>query len=113
MHELSLAENMVQIIEDAAVKQGFSRVKIIWMEIGQLSCVEKEALQFCFSTVVDGTVAQQATLEIIDIAGCGWCRECDCEIAITTRYDGCPICGNYTITVIRGEEMRIKELEVE
>ncbi|MDR4518790.1 MAG: hydrogenase maturation nickel metallochaperone HypA [Nitrosomonas sp.] len=113
MHELSLVENMVRIIEDAAVAQGFSRVKTVWMEVGQLSCVEKDALQFCFSTVVDGTIAQQATLVIIDIAGCGWCEQCHCEIAITTRYDGCPICGNHAITVIRGEEMQIKELEVE
>lgn len=113
MHELSLAENMVQIIEDAAVAQGFSRVKTVWMEIGQLSCVEKEALQFCFSAVVDGTVAQQATLEIIDVSGCGWCAQCDCEFGINTVYDGCPACGNYAIKVIRGDEMRIKELEVE
>ena len=113
MHELSLSESMLQIIEKAAAEQGFTKVKTVWMEIGQLSCVEKEALQFCFSTVVDGTVAQQAKLEIIDIAGSGWCSHCVREIAVSSRYDACPGCGTYALTVIRGEEMRIRELEVE
>ncbi len=113
MHELSLSENMLQIIEEAAAEQGFTKVKTVWMEIGQLSCVEKEALQFCFSSVVDGTVAQQAKLEIIEIAGSGWCLHCACELAVSSRYDACPGCGTYAIKVIRGEEMRIRELEVE
>lgn len=113
MHEMSLAASMLQIIEDAAVKQNFSKVRTVWMEVGQLSCVEKDALHFCFSAVVDGTVAQHAKLEIIDIAGIGWCGQCACEIAISSFFEPCPICGNYAIEVIRGSEMRIRELEVE
>ena len=113
MHELSLAESMLQIIEDAAAEQGFTRVKKIWMEVGRLSCVEKDALRFGFSVVVDGTVAQQAVLEIIDIAGRGRCERCCSEIAITTLYDACPNCGSYAIDIIRGNEMRITEMEVE
>ncbi|PTN11163.1 hydrogenase maturation nickel metallochaperone HypA [Nitrosomonas aestuarii] len=113
MHELSLVENMLQIIEDAAAEQGFAQVKTIWMEVGQLSCVEKNALRFCFSVVVDGTIVQHAKLEIIDVAGSAWCEHCHCEVAISARYDTCPECGAYTTKVIRGEEIRIKELEVE
>lgn len=113
MHELSLAENMLQIIEESAAEQGFIRVKTVWVEIGQLSCVEKDALRFCFSTVVDGTVAQQAALEIIDIPGRCRCVQCGCEAAISTLYDACPNCGCYATDVIRGNEIRISEMEVE
>ncbi len=113
MHEMALAENMLQIIEEAAAEQGFMQVNTIWMEVGRLACVEKEALRFCFSAVVDGSVAQQAKLEIIDIEGRGRCAQCHCEMVLGTLYDACPVCGNYAITVIAGDEMRIRELEVE
>ncbi|MBL8499629.1 MAG: hydrogenase maturation nickel metallochaperone HypA, partial [Nitrosomonas sp.] len=38
MHELSLAESILQLIEDAAVEQQFTQVKTVWLEIGQLAC---------------------------------------------------------------------------
>lgn len=112
MHEMTLAEHILQIIEEAAVAQGFTQVRTVWMEVGRLSCVETEALQFCFSAVVDGTIAQQAKLEFIDIKGQGRCVQCECEMDISTRYDVCPACGSYAIQVIAGDEMRISELEV-
>ena len=40
MHELSLAENVLQIIEEAAQAQGFSRVKTVVLEIGRPAAVE-------------------------------------------------------------------------
>ena len=58
MHEMSLAEGVLQIIEDEARAQSFSRVKTVWLEIGQLAGVEKEAMLFCFDAVVRDSVAQ-------------------------------------------------------
>ena len=45
MHEMSLAEGVLQIVEDAGRTQGFSRVKAVILEIGQLSAVEPEAMR--------------------------------------------------------------------
>jgi hydrogenase nickel incorporation protein HypA/HybF len=113
MHEMSLAENMLQIIEDAAHKQNFTRVKTVWLEIGKLACVEQEAMRFCFDVVIKDTVADGAKLEIIEIAGQGRCTQCGCEAQIAALYEACPSCGSYTIRVLSGEAMRVKELEVE
>ena len=51
MHEMSLAEGIIQLVEDAARADGCNKVKVIWLEIGQLAAVEKEALRFCFDAV--------------------------------------------------------------
>ena len=112
LHELSLAENVLQIIEDAARQQEFSRVKTVWLEIGLLACVQQESLRFYFEVITQGTIVHQAQLKIIPVAGQGWCNQCACEVPLMTRYDPCPHCGQYGIKVIRGEEMRVKELEV-
>jgi len=113
MHEMSLAESALQIIDDAARAQGFKRVKKVWLEIGQLSCVEKQAMRFCFDTVVKDSIADGAQLEIIETAGQGRCNTCGHETQIATLYEACPQCGSYGMQVIAGDAMRVKELEVE
>lgn len=113
MHELSLAESLLQVIESAAHQQQFSRVKTVWLEIGQLACVEQESLRFYFDVVKADSIARQARLEIIDIAGQAECEDCHRNCSIDIYHTACPYCGHYALKITRGEEMRIKELEVE
>jgi len=113
MHEMSLAESMLQIIEDTARRQGFTRVRTVWLEIGQLACVEQESLRFGFDAVTRGSIAQQARLEIIETAGQGRCEKCDEVFPLAALYEACPKCGSYDVRVIGGDAMRVKELEVE
>ncbi|MFA5371264.1 MAG: hydrogenase maturation nickel metallochaperone HypA [Sideroxydans sp.] len=113
MHEMSLAGSALQIIEDAARTQSFKRVRKVWLEIGELSCVEKEAMRFCFDTVVKDSIADGAQLEIVETAGRGRCTQCGNETQIATLYEVCPQCGGYGMQVIAGDAMRVKELEVE
>ena len=60
MHEMSLAEGIRQIVEDAGRAQGFRKVKTVVLEIGQLSSVEPEALAFCFDVVMKDSIADGA-----------------------------------------------------
>lgn len=113
MHEMSIAESVLQIIEDTARAEGCARVKAVWLEIGQLAAVEKESLRFCFDVVARDSVARDARLEIIETAGQGWCMECARNVAVTSRYEPCPGCGSFQIEVTGGDEMRVRELEVE
>lgn len=113
MHEMSLAEGIVQIVEDATRVEGGTQVKAVWLEIGSLACVEKEALRFCFEVVTRDTVAQGARLEIIETPGQGWCMKCEGNVAVAAQYEPCPVCGSYQIQITGGNEMRVKELEIE
>lgn len=113
MHEMSLAESVLQIIEDTARKQGFTRVKTVWLEIGELACVEKESLRFGFDVVTRDSIAEQARLEIIEMAGQGRCEKCARDFPLAALYESCPECGSYEVKVTGGDAMRIKELEVE
>lgn len=113
MHELSLAGGVLQIVEDAARQQGFSRVITVRLEIGRLSSVEPEALRFCFDNVMHGSVAEGARLEIVDTPGAGWCMQCGDTVPIAALYDACPRCGSYHVKPTGGTEMRVMDLEVE
>lgn len=113
MHEMSLAEGVVQIVEDYARRESFRRVKAVWLEIGRLSGVEMEAMRFCFEAATRSTVAEGATLEILETPGSAWCLQCSEPVSVAARYDPCPRCGGYQLQVTGGTEMRVKELEVE
>lgn len=113
MHEMSLAEGVLQLIEDAAQRERFGRVKTVWLEIGRLSSVEPDALAFCFDAVTHGSIAEGSRLEFIETPGSGWCPQCNETVAMNALYDACPHCGGYSLKVSSGTEMRVKELEVE
>jgi hydrogenase nickel incorporation protein HypA/HybF len=110
---MSLAEGVLQVIEDAALKQGFSRVRTVWLEIGQLAAVEVEAMRFCFDAVTRGSLAEGSRLEIVATPGSAWCMKCSGSVTVEALYDPCPQCGSHQLQVTGGSEMRVKELEVD
>ncbi len=113
MHEMSLCEGMVQILEEQARVQNYRRVKQVWLEVGALAGVEVAALRFCFDVVCRGTLAEGAILHVLETPGQGWCMACSRAVVVERRFDPCPECGSHQVQVTGGEEMRIKELEVE
>ena len=112
MHEMSLCEGILQIIEAEAAKQSFSEVKQVVLDVGVLSSVEIPALEFCFGVVMQGSVAENAKLTINSIEAQAWCMQCAKTITIKQRYDACDECGSYQLQVSSGDELKIKELEV-
>ncbi len=113
MHEMSLAQGVLQLVEDAARRDTFTKVTAVWLEIGQLSGVEPDAMLFCFDAVTRGSLAQGARLEIIAVPGTGRCMACARTVPMTQVFDECPQCGGYSLQVTDGTQMRVKELEVE
>lgn len=112
MHEISLCENIREIIQDEATKSGFTRVRRVWLAVGPLSCVEPEALRFGFDAVMRGSVAEGATVEITIPPAEARCLTCQRVETIAQRYDPCPHCGAGPMEMIRGDELRISKLEV-
>ncbi len=112
MHEMSLAESVLEIIENSAAQHDSKKVHAVWLEIGQLAGVEVEAMRFCFDAVTRGSIADGARLEIIATPGTGRCLSCGKSMPLIERYDLCPEC-DLPLEVTGGTEMRVKELEME
>lgn len=113
MHEMSLAEGVRGIVEDAARAHEAQRVKTVVLEIGALAAVEVEALRFCLDVVLKDSVAEGAAIEIVGVPGTGWCMACADTVTVARLYDACPRCGGYQVQPTGGTEMRVKELELE
>jgi len=112
MHELSLLENVREILEDHAIRQHFSKVNQVTLAVGKLSCVESDALRFGFDVVMKGSLAENAELIVMELPGLGECRECRQQMEIVNLYDPCPYCSSPLVDVLQGMEIKIKDLIV-
>jgi hydrogenase nickel incorporation protein HypA/HybF len=113
MHEMAISESILGIIEEEARRQHYARVRRVRLEIGPFAGVETEALRFTFDVVSKGTLAEDAVLEIIETRARAWCLACERTVAIRERFDACPSCGSHQLQMTAGDEMRIKDLEVD
>lgn len=115
MHEMSLAEGVIGVVEDAQRAHGLAAigaVRTVRLEIGRLAAVHVEALRFSFDVVKRGTVADRAALEVIEVPGAAWCIRCCDTVALAQRGDGCPRCGSHQLQVTAGDELRVKDIEL-
>lgn len=109
MHELAITESLVAAV---AENVGTARVARVRLQVGQLAGVLPSALQFCFEACARGTPLEGATLQIDEIPARGRCRACQTEMTILTFVDTCA-CGSIEVDLLSGQELRIKDVEVE
>lgn len=110
MHEMAITQGIIDICEK---NSGGRPVIAVDVEIGELSSVVPDAIEFCFEACSQGTLLQGAKINIIRIAGSGHCLDCDADFPLTTLFGACQRCGGYRVQVVSGEEMRVKEIEVD
>ncbi len=113
MHEMSVCQSVVQMLEEQAAVHSYTRVKAVWLEIGPLAAIEPEAMIFCFDAVSRGTLAENARLEIIHTPATAWCMSCAKSVAVANRFDSCPGCGSHQMQITGGDELKIKQMEVD
>ena len=113
MHELSLTISLIEIAEEHARRENATVITSVTMEIGVLSGVMPEAVEFAFEACSQGTLAEGARLEIRRIPALGRCQACGNESAIKSLLDGCTACDSLALDILRGEEMALIELEVD
>ncbi|MTI15374.1 hydrogenase maturation nickel metallochaperone HypA [Sansalvadorimonas verongulae] len=115
MHEMSLTMSMIELAEEHCRKADPSVKKItgIWLEIGALSCAEPETIEYCFDVARRTTMAEDAKLHIVRAKGVAWCVDCEKEIQLEVRGMACPHCNGFNLRLTAGDELRIKDIEVE
>jgi hydrogenase nickel incorporation protein HypA/HybF len=113
MHELSIAMNIVEIAEENARKEGAKVVTEIELEIGTLSGVVLEALEFAMDSAIKGTMLENAKVVIMTVNGRAKCAECGNVFETDTPFEPCPGCGNPFSDIIQGKELTVKKLKVE
>jgi hydrogenase nickel incorporation protein HypA/HybF len=109
MHELAIAESVVEAVAERVAD---ARVTRVVLEVGALACVEPEAIRFCFAATAQGTVVEGAALELVEIAARARCRTCGAQdVAVDPRIPLCP-CGSADLDLVDGSQLRVRAVEV-
>ena len=113
MHELSIAQSIVNIAENAAPKDYQAHITSVGLQIGELSGIEIESLKFALSVIKKDTILKDAELDIEIIEGLAECPTCNTVFPMHYFGCNCPNCGNYFIKVLKGREMKVLNITVD
>ena len=113
MHELSIADAILDAVRDEAEKRPGVHVTKVGVRIGALSGVEPEALHFGFTALVQGTDLESLELVIEHVPRRQRCPACDFTFEVAEDSLACPRCANDQTLLAGGEELDLAYLEVE
>ncbi len=113
MHEMALMNEALQVAEASARAAGAARITALRLRIGTLSSVVPEAMRFAWDVVRQGTLAEQAQLEIESVPAAARCAICQIEYACPDFPAECPRCGRPGGELVRGQELEIAAIEIE
>jgi hydrogenase nickel incorporation protein HypA/HybF len=112
MHELSVAQEIVSIVNQYVPDPKPNSVKSVKVKIGKLSNILTDSLTFCFEAITSDTPLNGAKLEVIETPVKIICNSCNKESEIEPPVFACPVCGNNQIKIISGTELRVDEIEL-
>lgn len=113
MHELGITQSIVEIALRTAEGQQAEKVHSVTLEVGSLAGVVPDALQFCYEACSKETLLEGSLLIIDEVPARARCRDCAVEYPVTDLLSCCPGCNSVSSDLLCGEEMRIKEMEID
>ena len=112
MHELSIAQSIVELAENVASKEKADSVKSIDIEIGALSGVVLDALEFAMEMTIKNTKLENTAINYLIITGKADCSECNVQFETDNLLALCPSCKKANFKIVDGKQLRIKSLVV-
>ena len=113
MHELSIAQSLIQLACEHAEQNGAHKVRRISVRLGVLSGMLR-SLYICFGSASKGTGCEGAVLEIEEVPLTVYCGRCDQTRSPGSRYSfACPYCSTPTPDIVTGREMQLVAIELD
>ena len=112
MHEMSLAQSIVEIVENTAQQNQASSVVAVKLIIGELAW-RRNACPSCkvSKSPRRERLCRKQRLKL-SARGTAWCLKCQKTVPIHRRGEPCPVCGSYQLSVNGGDDFRVSELEL-
>jgi hydrogenase nickel incorporation protein HypA/HybF len=113
MHEMSVAYGLLSILQDQAKAHGIARISRVRVKLGRLRGIDARQLRLAFEALAEGSLADQAALDVEEIAAQARCRACGAVWqAADFRFD-CPKCAAADAEVLAGRELFIESFDGE
>jgi hydrogenase nickel incorporation protein HypA/HybF len=113
MHEMSIAQSILDIVDEYMTNEAGQKLKEVAVEIGELVAVVPDSLTFCYEVLVEETDYRDSKLNIQIVPLNGTCSGCSRSFNIKNYEFICPHCQSTSLEIQGGQELRISHLEVE
>lgn len=108
MHELAITQSVVDMVAERAAGRQVNHVRL---DVGRLSGVVPDAMEFCYELLIGGTALEGSTLVIQQTPGSAHCRSCGQDFALDDLILLCP-CGSAEVALTAGRELRVLSVEL-
>jgi hydrogenase nickel incorporation protein HypA/HybF len=113
MHELSIAMSIVDMAQEEAERHGGVQVQAVYLKLGRLAGVVKEALLSSYEIACEATPLEGSRLLIEEIPVEVFCPKCEApRLMDSIQSFCCPECGTPTANILRGKELEVVALEI-
>ena len=113
MHELPIAQSILEISLRHAQQAGATRITDLHLVIGKLSYVVDDSIQFYWDMIAKDTIAEGAHLHFQRITPEFLCLDCSHRYSPDGETLACPHCQSTRVKVAAGDEFRLESIEVE
>lgn len=114
MHELGIIVQLVRTLGDIAREKHVSRISSVTLEVGELSGIVPDYFKDCWAYYRKKTpLIAGAELRVTMEPGVTVCQDCQ-QIYETVKYGKiCPFCRSEQTCLLRGNELKIRQIEAE
>lgn len=113
MHEMSIALSIIDLATEQAQKENARKIVEIELDIGAVSGVEIEALNFALEMAVKETLLESALVKVNRIEAVSECLECGHHFESMHHINQCPRCRELNTRIVKGRELQVKSLLIE
>lgn len=112
MHEVSIAANILEIVGNELKKHEGMKVEQLHLQIGNLSGVVVDSLQFALEVSKKTSVLRHAEIVIEEVGATAKCKSCGLEFEADDYFVACPECQGIEIEFLSGKELQIKSIVI-
>lgn len=110
MHEMSIAESILEGIEESLGEKKV--LQVVRLTLGPLAGVNADSLQFCFTELAETMGFGKPELDINCTLAKVHCNDCNKDYEAKEFYEGCPDCGSLHREILTGKELIIDSVEL-
>ena len=113
MHEAYITQGILDIVFEAAKKNGAKKINEITLTIGSLSQIVPDSVEFYFEILTKDTIADGVKLTIDLVPARARCRACGNEFEAEDMIMKCPKCGDFFSELIAGRELAVESIDID
>jgi len=114
LHELSIVHGIIETVSESARSANANKVTAVYLRVGALSGVVKDALLFCYDMATEDTMLGGSKLIVEELPVVIFCEICGKNVELPgIQSFRCPVCNTPSAAIRQGKELEVRSIEIE